>query len=84
MGAIQSTNRCEIFYALASQRLREPVNVRHDVHSEFHVGLRFLQRVPRVADEIAHDLAFEFDATRPTDFGGSSRLARIWCRGPGG
>ena len=53
--------RCEIVDALAGQRLRKPVHVRHDVDSELCVGLRFFKRVPRLADEIVHDLAFEFD-----------------------
>ena len=53
--------RCEIADALAGQGLCEAVHVRHDVDSELRFGLRFFQRVPRLADEIVHDLAFEFD-----------------------
>ena len=39
----------------------EAILARAHVESELRIGLRFSECIPRLADEIVHDPAFEFE-----------------------
>ena len=75
MGATQSTNRVRSLMRWPVKDFRQAIHVRDDVKSELRIGLRFSECIPRLADEIVHDPAFECEPLAKFDSPGSRQLA---------